>query len=230
MPNALTYAIMTTIVIGAVIVYMWLNRRKYSTIHVPPGTSTGTWPPPGWNDQPNNNGNNGSTGNNGETWEEDNTLPPVYIPPQPAGTAETKNLLGQNYPRGMKNNNPGNIRISGNAWNGKIPVSQNTDGTFEQFTFYKYGVRAMLKLIRNYIGQGHNTIAKIINRYAPDTENHTTAYINFVAQNSGVNPNATINLNDFVLLQSIIIAMAHFENGRANAITPDDFATAWNIL
>ena len=74
--------------------------------------------------------------------------------------------LGQsNQPRGIRNNNPGNLRISGNAWQGKIPTSQNTDGAFEQFSYYVYGVRAMIKLIGNdHTNYGLNTVAQIINR------------------------------------------------------------------
>jgi len=159
-------------------------------------------------------------------------VPPVYIPPaQNTNQAETKNLLNKpGLPRGMRNNNPGNIRRGNNAWQGKIAYSQSTDSAFEQFSLYKWGVRAMIKLIINYINQGNNTITKIINKYAPSTENNTIAYINAVANQSGVNPNAILNKNEYELLKRIIIAMAKHENGKADAITEADFYTAWQLL
>ncbi|MCA9329527.1 hypothetical protein KDA11_02695, partial [Candidatus Saccharibacteria bacterium] len=52
----------------------------------------------------------------------------VWILTREQARAET-NTPGT--PRGIRNNNPGNIRISNNQWRGKIPVSQNTDGSFE---------------------------------------------------------------------------------------------------
>lgn len=216
------------IIIGFV-AYTIYKRKPVANVYLPPFTVT----PPGSSGYGGNGGSTTPPNTGGETWDGDNTVPPpVYIPPAQSGTnAETKNLLGQSgYPRGMRNNNPGNIRIGVSPWTGKVPIAQNTDGAFEQFVLYKWGVRAMIKLIRNYIAGGNNTIVKIINKYAPSSENNTTAYINNVAQKSGVNPNAVLNANDFNLLQLIIIAMAHHENGRADAITADDFYTAWQLL
>ncbi len=160
-------------------------------------------------------------------------VPPVYVPPVAVDTnsAATKSYLNKSgYPRGMRNNNPGNLRRSNSAWQGKIPHSSSGDTAFEQFVLYKWGVRAMIKLIINYINSGSNTITKIINKYAPSSENNTVAYINAVANQSGVNPNAPLNKNDYELLKRIIIAMVKHENGRADAITESDFYVAWQLL
>ena len=54
----------------------------------------------------------------------------------------------QRIPRGIRNNNPLNLRV-GNNWKGE--VSQPTDHTFEQFTEMKWGVRAAFIVLRNYI-------------------------------------------------------------------------------
>ncbi len=68
--------------------------------------------------------------------------------------------------RGYRNNNPLNIRISGNNWKGEIKPS--TDGSFCQFQNMAYGFRAAMCCIRTYIRKyGCNTIEKIINRWAP---------------------------------------------------------------
>ena len=73
-------------------------------------------------------------------------------------------------PRGIRNNNPLNLRV-GNNWKGE--VSQPTDHTFEQFTEMKWGVRAAFIVLRNYIKRHKlNTVRKIISRWAPANENN----------------------------------------------------------
>lgn len=71
--------------------------------------------------------------------------------------------------RGIRNNNPGNLRVTPDKWVGKIPLSQNTDlnKSFEQFTEIKYGIRAMLIDLLGDIGKGKDTIRKLISEYAP---------------------------------------------------------------
>ncbi len=60
-----------------------------------------------------------------------------------------KQFSNTNLPRGYRNNNPLNLRISSSSWLGK--VADNTDGVFEQFSDIRYGYRAAIKTIRNYI-------------------------------------------------------------------------------
>lgn len=52
-------------------------------------------------------------------------------------------------PRGIRNNNPGNIRW-GDDWKGLVPKDQRTDKSFCQFTTPEYGIRAMIIILRNY--------------------------------------------------------------------------------
>lgn len=147
----------------------------------------------------------------------------------PGATDSNLSYLGdQSLPRGMRNNNPGNLRISNNDWQGKISVSENTDGAFEQFNLYVYGVRAMIRLVRDsYISAGNNTISKVINRYAPSSENNTTAYINTVSSSMGISPNQTLS-TDYNTMQALIQAMAKHENGR-DAISNTIFSIAWQL-
>lgn len=84
-------------------------------------------------------------------------------------------------PRGLRNNNPFNIKISNSRWYGKLPKSKNTDGVFEQFYQLYYGLRAGARLLRNYIVRsGLHTLPQIISRFAPSSENDTNEYIAFV--------------------------------------------------
>lgn len=52
-------------------------------------------------------------------------------------------------PRGIRNNNPLNIRINGTKWEGLCPVQ--TDKSFFQFRTMAYGYRAAIKTIHEYL-------------------------------------------------------------------------------
>lgn len=132
--------------------------------------------------------------------------------------------------RGIRNNNPGNLRISSNEWQGKIPISQNSDGSFEQFETWVLGLRAMIKLIRNYIGNGYDSINKIVNRYAPSSDgNNTNAYINSVVKETGILANKRISTDDKTALRKIIKAMVRKELG-CGLVTDSEFNKAWDLL
>ena len=114
--------------------------------------------------------------------------------------------------RGIRNNNPLNIRHSTNRWQG-MSVHQ-TDRSFVQFTSRKYGYRAAFVLIRNYIGLHHaNTIAKIIARWAPSSDgNNTQAYTQFVGKTSGIKVNTPLRFCDQKSMVSIVRSMAQMES------------------
>ncbi|MCC7224965.1 MAG: hypothetical protein IT273_14655 [Chitinophagales bacterium] len=146
-----------------------------------------------------------------------------------SNNAEIKSYLGQSsLPRGMRNNNPGNIRIGTSDWIGKIPIVQNTDGEFEQFEYYKYGVRALMVLLRTYINQGHDTIHKIISKYAPSSENNTNAYINSVVYSTGFSAHLKIKFMSSHIFP-IVKAIGKHENGQ-DAITDEDLNLAWSLI
>ena len=115
---------------------------------------------------------------------------------------ELKFVLGdKSLPRGIRNNNAGNLVQTNIPWQGKIDLSENTDSRFEQFQDPVYGLRAMYKDIINDIKRGANTLDKLITQYAPKFENNTQAYINFVAKETGLNPNEEIPLNADVIVK-----------------------------
>lgn len=146
------------------------------------------------------------------------------------GAVSVLSYLGQNgFPRGMRNNNPGNIRISSTAWRGKVPAAQNTDGAFEQFQTYAFGVRAMIKNLLTYGQRGLTTVRQIVSTWAPSTENDTNTYIRNVAAALGVSPDATLNLENQKTMQDLVWAMTAIENGRP-AVTPEVFNYAWQIV
>ncbi len=112
--------------------------------------------------------------------------------------------------RGIRNNNPGNIRHGSSKWQG-MSLKQ-MDSEYIQFDDPVFGIRAMSKLLKNYQARyGLNTIEEIISRWAPPSENITGAYVSMVAKAAGVNPRQEILVDDY--LQRIIPAMIRQENG-----------------
>lgn len=118
---------------------------------------------------------------------------------------------------GIRNNNPGNIRYDGTQWQGAI--GQNSG--FVVFSTVEYGIRAMAKVIKNNINAGRNTITSYITRYAPPSENDTTAYINNVANYSGIS--ATQKLTpDSNTLFNLVKAQIRVEDGTYSYLVTDD--------
>ena len=85
--------------------------------------------------------------------------------------------------RGIRNNNPLNIRHSADKWQGER-INQ-TDKSFVQFESMAYGYRAAWKVLDSYWKHFKNlrmpfTVSNIIERWAPPSENNTEAYVKTV--------------------------------------------------
>ena len=116
--------------------------------------------------------------------------------------------------RGYRNNNPGNLR-HGSKWQGL--ATTQTDTAFCQFVSMTMGIRALCKLLNNYINNGHNTIKKIISRYAPSNENNTQGYINTVSQMVSISPDRILggvaDESGIKSLSMVAAAIVVVENG-----------------
>ena len=144
------------------------------------------------------------------------------------GESAQNQFNNMSIPRGYRNNNPLNIRKSAaNAWKGK--VVPGSDSAFEQFISMPYGYRAALYLIRKYIGQGNNTIRKIVGKWAPPSENNTSSYITNVSRRSGIGADTALDKNNMEALCKIAYAMAWSENGQAPA-SMEDIYKGWSLL
>ena len=99
-------------------------------------------------------------------------------------------------PRGIRNNNPLNIRRTGkDQWRG-LSEAQN-DRSFCQFESMEWGWRAAFHLLtRNYYQKhGLNTIRGIVSRWAPPQDhNNTEAYIRNVSKRTGIGPDEPIGI------------------------------------
>ena len=117
-------------------------------------------------------------------------------------------------PRGIRNNNPLNIRI-GNTWLGERHPSECDDPSFEQFISMEYGLRAGFCILRRYIRHYHrNTLSQVISSWAPSNENETTRYIDFVSKKAKCAADAVILFEDKATMCAIVQAMAQFECGE----------------
>lgn len=129
--------------------------------------------------------------------------------------------------RGIRNNNPLNIRISSSPWSGKVIPS--SDKEFETFCTMEHGIRAAIKTIRTYVTKhGCNTMSDIIRRWAPPTENKTDEYIKAVFNESGIYPYDEIYINDRYQMEKLIKAMAIIESRYH--MTASTFDKAWDLL
>ena len=105
-------------------------------------------------------------------------------------------------PRGIRNNNPLNIRRSKDQWKGLR--AQQTDASFCQFESLEYGWRAAFYLLtrtyyhkyRLYTIRKYRlyTIRMIINKWAPPQENLTATYIENVCRLTGIPPDEPIGI------------------------------------
>lgn len=114
-------------------------------------------------------------------------------------------------PRGIRNNNPGNIMSDGSTvWNGQVGVDA---GGYLVFSTPEYGMRAMAVNLYHYQEwSGLGTIRAIIERWAPPSTNDTAAYIADVSARLGIAPGAAVNVVQ--ILPQLIPAIIWHENGE----------------
>ena len=123
--------------------------------------------------------------------------------------------------RGIRNNNPGNIKDFGIPWEGLAADHERTpeqqkESTFCVFRGPHWGIRAMAIILRNY-QKKHNlrTINQMMNRWAPKSDsNPIYQYTNYVAEKVGVGQNVSIDVDDFDTMLKLVRAITRFENGE----------------
>ena len=114
--------------------------------------------------------------------------------------------------RGIRNNNPGNVR-KGTDWNGLDP--SGTDADFCVFVSPQYGIRVIAKLLFAYQDfHDLNTIHGLIDRWAPPSENDTGAYAQFGAERANWGVDTHLSLHTMPeLLKGMVVAIIAYENG-----------------
>ena len=132
--------------------------------------------------------------------------------------------------RGYRNNNPLNIRLSGNNWKGEVKPS--ADNAFCQFVTMAYGFRAAMCCIRTYIRKYNCvTIQEIINRWAPWTDgNNPVRYATRVCNTwpEDFTKDTVINYTNKEQMTKLVYAMAIVENGSEPLMS--DCEMAYSLL
>ncbi len=118
-------------------------------------------------------------------------------------------------PRGIRNNNPLNIRRSKDKWKGMRAVQ--SDAQFCQFESLEWGWRAAFWLLtRTYYHKYRLfTIRAIVIKWAPTIENNTQTYIANVSRLTGIDPDEPIGIPSErpARWMMVGVAMAIQENG-----------------
>jgi len=129
--------------------------------------------------------------------------------------------------RGLRNNNPGNIRNSKTVWQGEITPSK--DKSFKQFKSMPYGYRALIKLLQNYrMLYNLKTVADFIKRWAPENENNTAGYITRVCREMQVPSTYVPDINDKATMCAMAAAISQVENGVSAVMA--DVERGWELL
>jgi len=112
--------------------------------------------------------------------------------------------------RGLKINNPGNIRRSSVVWQGQADVQPDPD--FVAFISPLYGIRALARNLITYASYGIDTVSEIITKWAPpEDHNDTPSYIADVCHACGVQPDELLDTVE--MLPHIIPAIIKREQG-----------------
>ena len=119
-------------------------------------------------------------------------------------------------PRGVRNNNPGNIDRTDVVWQGedRSIEARRAEPRFCVFKSPEYGFRALARVLRTYRERYRlTTVRGIVERWAPPVENDTGAYIAQVAHAVGVSPDAEVDVRRMAHALPIAKAIAKHENG-----------------
>jgi hypothetical protein len=121
-----------------------------------------------------------------------------------------------NGPRGIRNNNPGNVVRSNIAWQGSIPADQVQavlgipyDPTFEQMRTPADGVRMIGHVLRAKQARGVVTVDQIIRDYSKTDQD---AYVAAVSAGLGVPGDQEIDVTD--VLPAFATLIIQQENGE----------------
>lgn len=120
--------------------------------------------------------------------------------------------------RGLDNRNPGNIRRAKVRYKGEVRPS--TDPEFKQFETVEWGYRAVFVLL--------DTVAGMIARWAPPSENRTDLYIRAVAEGAGVAPDERVDTRDRRTMLLLAAAISRVENGVAARM--EEVERGWELF
>lgn len=159
--------------------------------------------------------------NSAADWVKDKT----GFDPRSVGQWIRGQFSGANEPRGIRNNNPGNLNYVGQ--NGAT-LEDHATPRFARFNSAFEGFAALGKQIKAYYNgtskaagyQKLQSVEDIISRFAPASENNTQAYINKLSKMLGVGRGDSLNIQDPQVLATLMNGVTQIENGK-NPYAPE---------
>ncbi|CNI67348.1 LysM domain-containing protein [Yersinia massiliensis] len=118
---------------------------------------------------------------------------------------------GTKAPRGIRNNNPGNLNYAGQRGAEK---ESGPNGRFAVFQSMTDGVAALYKQLNLYFQRGTNTIESIVKKYAPASDgNNVMSYITSLMKATGKKANEVLSAEDMQTMFALIKGIINHENG-----------------
>ncbi|BEM86834.1 hypothetical protein SME46J_13040 [Serratia marcescens] len=159
--------------------------------------------------------------NSAADWVKDKT----GFDPRSVGQWIRGQFSGANEPRGIRNNNPGNLNYVGQ--NGAT-LEEHATPRFARFNSAFEGFAALGKQIKAYYNgtskaagyQKLQSVEDIISRFAPASENNTQSYINKLSKMLGVGRGDSLNIQDPQVLATLMNGITQIENGK-NPYAPE---------
>ena len=132
---------------------------------------------------------------------------------------------GAGTTRAERNNNPGNLNYAGQT--GAV-LEDGSNARFAKFGSTAEGVSALAKQLQRYGERGLDTVSKIINKYAPSSENDTKAYVEVLSKRLGVSGDQKLDLNDSSTLTGLIKGISRHESG-SDYLSDSDLMTGLSM-
>lgn len=122
-------------------------------------------------------------------------------------------------PRGIRNNNPGNLNFAGQSGATK---EGGEGGRFAVFESMEHGVAALYRQLQLYFKRGVNTLSLIVKTYAPASDgNNVDAYVSALSKATGKGANETIDAGDTTTIARLMKGIVDHENGKGYISSSD---------
>ncbi|AOM39683.1 hypothetical protein [Xenorhabdus hominickii] len=137
-------------------------------------------------------------------------LPRELLPQQSFAPAISLPADGK-IPRGIRNNNPGNLNFA--KQRGAVKEG-GENGRFAVFSTMQEGIAALYRQLQLYFGRGINTISSIVKKYAPAADgNKVDAYIAALTRKLGIDANQKIDTANVQQIIDLMEGIIRHENG-----------------
>jgi len=148
----------------------------------------------------------------------------LYDPTKPMPLIQMVNSpqwIGVKPTVGQRNNNPGNLR-SFDAFQGKTGQGK---GGYDIYDTLDNGARALARDLHTKSKRGVKTVRDLMTGYAPPSDNNPTgSYIDYVANDLGVDPDQEIDIAN--MRPKLMRSITKFENKNRDILSDDMIAQA----